>query len=151
MKIAAIICNIVLFIFTCFVLITDGPAGEASYIVFTLLLLLVPIMNIVLMLRSRINNSWSTFNMRSKVPEEQGKVDAPPSIYPFMKIIGVILNIVLTGFICWAIIDQYPHPKDPGFLIYMLLVIFTPIISLITILTGRADRIRKRNELLFLP
>ena len=142
MKILSIICNIVLVAFTCFVLITDGPAREASYIVFTLLLLLVPIMNIVLILRSRINNSWSTFNLRNKVPEAQGKIDVPSSIYPFMKITGVILNIVLTGFICWAIIDQYPHPKEPGVLVYTLLVVFTPIISLITILIDRVDRIK---------
>ena len=140
MKIATIICNVVLFLFTCFVLITDGMPGEASYIVFTLLLLLVLILNIVLITGNRINHNVLIFNKGNKEPEVQGKVDAPPSIYLFKKIIGVIFNIVLIGFICRAVIDQYPHPRESGFLIYLILVVFTPILSLITILISRANK-----------
>ena len=107
MKIAAIICNIVLFVFTCFVLMTDGVSSEAAYIVFTLLLLLVPILSLVVISRSRKN--------------------------AVMNIVAIICNIILLGFTCWAFVDQYSHPRESGFVAYAVFVVLTPILNLAAI------------------
>jgi hypothetical protein len=104
MKIGAIICNIVLFGFTCLVLVTDGPAQETAYVVFGLLLLLVPILNAVVLFR--------------------------PAIGAVMKIVAGVCNIALLGFACWAIVSQYPHPEEEGVVAYTVLVVLTPILSL---------------------
>jgi hypothetical protein len=52
MKIAAVVCNIVLFGFTCLVLLADGLPKGASYIVITLWLLLTLILTSVVISRS---------------------------------------------------------------------------------------------------
>ena len=52
MKIVAVILNIVLFGFTCLVLVTDGPPQEASYIVFTVWWLMTLILSAVVISRS---------------------------------------------------------------------------------------------------
>ena len=115
MKILSITSNLLLFLFTCFVLLTDGITKEAGYMIFTLLLLLVPILNAVLLFRDRTRPLY-------------------------VKLVAVISNIALIGFACWAIMDQHPHPKESGVIAYAVLILLTPILSLIAILAGRANK-----------
>ncbi len=103
MKIAAVICNVILFGFTCFVLVTDGPPQGAAYVVLTLLVLLVPIFSTVVLLCSSRN--------------------------AFLRVTAVIGNVALLGFSCWAIVSQYPHPEEEGVVAYMVLLVLTPILS----------------------
>lgn len=121
MKIIAFICNIVLVMFTLMVLVTDGPSNEAVYIVFALLLLLVPILNSVMIILSGMNQG------------KQGSQIILFSTPQFMKITLFISNIVLLGLSCWAFVSQYPHPREDGFIIYVLFVFLTPILSLFVI------------------
>jgi hypothetical protein len=121
MKIMAIICNIVSFVFTCFVLLTDGIAKEAAYIIFIFLLLLVPIISLLVI--SPIGGSLSL------------RLSSTSSA---IRIVTIICNIVLFGFICWAFMDQYPHPKEEGFVAYAILTVLTPILNLVVLLqSGR--------------
>lgn len=50
-----------------------------------------------------------------------------------MKIVAIICNIILLGFACWSVIDQYPHPREAGVIEFELVVILTPILSAIVI------------------
>ncbi len=134
MKVMAVICNVALFGFTCLVTLTDGPATETSYIVFSLLLFLIPILNVVVISRCSSNRGRLGPPSKEELPEEQGKSAEPSSISAAMQIAAVICNIVLLGFACWAIIDQYPHPREAGLLEFELLVILTPIVSSVAIL-----------------
>ncbi len=111
MRITAIICNVVLFAFTCLVIVTDGPARETVYVVFSFLLLVVPILSAVVLWRF----SGSTI----------------------MKIATGVGNIVLLGFACWAIISQYPHPEEEGVVAYTVLVVLTPLLSLAALYCAR--------------
>ena len=104
MKILAIICNAVLFGFTCLVLVTDGPPQGTGYIVFSMLKLLVPFLSAVVLFRFSKN--------------------------VIMKIVVGIFNFVLLGFVCWAIVSQYPHPEEEGVIAYTVLLVLTPILSL---------------------
>lgn len=120
MKIMAIICNVVSFGFTCLVLVTDGPPQGAAYVVFSLLLLAVPILSVVVFLRFS----------RSII----------------MKTAAGIGNIVLLGFTCWAIVSQYPHPEEEGVVAYTVLLVLTPLLSLAALLKKkRKDRGAKAN------
>jgi hypothetical protein len=75
MKIVAIIFNIVLFVFTCFVLVTEGPPKGASYIVFTLWSLLTLILSSVVISRIGTSEGWLGLHMKRKALEEQRKID----------------------------------------------------------------------------
>ena len=112
MKIIAIIGNVFLFLFTCFILVTDGFPKKAIYIVFTVWSLLTMILSTVVI--SRIRNN-------------------PTSISAVLKIMTIICNIVFLICVCWAIIDQYPHPEEEGVVFYTVLMVIIPILNFVVL------------------
>ena len=112
MKTLAIICNIVLLGFTCFVLATDGLPKEATYIVFTIWMFLTLILSAAVISRGGASH--------------------------VMRIAAIVSNVVLLGFICWSLVDQYPHPKEAGFIPYVILLLLTPILNLVVPFLRRA-------------
>jgi len=140
MKTLTVLCNIVLFGFTCFVLVTDGTPKEASYIVFTLLVVLIPILNVVVLFRSRADDGWVGPHMKEKALETQPKTDAISSRSTAIERVAVICNIILLGFACWAFVDQYPHPKEDGVIAYALIVVLAPILNVVVFFSSwRSD------------
>lgn len=117
MKITAMVCNFILFGFTCLVLLTDGPPQGAAYWVLTLLALLVPLFSILVLLRLSKN-----------------------AILWFAVLAG---NIALLGFALWAIVSQYPHPEEEGVVAYTVLIVLTPLLSMVALF--RAGRRLKNN------
>ncbi len=111
MKALAILFNAVLFVFTGLVVATDGMPRDLAYVVFTLLLMLVPVANVLVIGRAAATRLQRTVG---------------------------ICNIVLLALIGLAIADQYPHPAEPGFNEYAVLVVLTPIVSAAVLLRGRA-------------
>jgi hypothetical protein len=59
-----------------------------------------------------------------------------------MRIVTIICNILLIGCIGWAFVDQYPHPKEGGFIAYTVLIVSAPILNLVVLLVTR----RKSTE-----
>jgi hypothetical protein len=51
-----------------------------------------------------------------------------------MKVIAITFNIVFFGFVCRAIIDQYPHPKEEGIIAFTILMVLTPVLNLVVLL-----------------
>jgi len=137
MKLAAAVFNIVLFVFTCFILLSEGISEKLIYIVYSLLLLLIPVLNLVMIVRSRAYNDWLAFHLKRKTSGEKRKTDDLSSINPVLKIIVLICNIVLLGFSCWAFVNQYPHPKEEGIILYTVILFLTPILSSVAILRSR--------------
>jgi len=129
MKLIAVILNIALFLFTCLVLITDGISKDAVYNVFSLLLLLVPIFNLVIILHDGAGSNWLDFHLKRKVAEEQTKSNSLPDRNPVLRIFAIIFNIILLGFSCWAFISQYPHPRESGYILFAVIVFLTPVLS----------------------
>jgi hypothetical protein len=139
MKIVAVICNIVLFAFTCLVLVTDGPPKGASYILFTLWLLLTLILNSVVISRSGASDGWLGLHMNRKTLEGK-KIDDLSSTSIVMRVVAIICNIILLGFTCWAFVDQYPHPEEDGVITFAVLMVLTPILSLVVLFrNGESD------------
>ncbi len=117
MKIAAITLNVVLFLFVCLVILTDGPPREPAYIACTLLSLLIPVLSAIVIWRFGSNSAHRTA--------------------PF---VALACNVIWLGFTCWALVDQYPHPKEEGLVAFVFLMVLTPIISLAALLRTVAPR-----------
>ena len=120
MKPLALVCNVVSFLFTLLVIAGDGPATKTVYIVLMLLLLLIPILTLLALGRPRTFRTRATAVLRLAAPG----------------------NLVLLGFVCWALVDQHPHPNEPGFLPYAALMILTPILSAIVLLRHPPTELR---------
>jgi len=100
--------------FTCFVLATDGASAEPAYILLTLLLILIPSSTCSLSPAGLADPAGRRSRARG------GRRQRRPG-----------------GFVCWALIDRYPHPNEPGLLEYTVLVLLTPILSAVTLLRSR--------------
>lgn len=147
MKIITAICNIALLGFTCLILFFVGISKVSDYKVFTFLLFLVPILNIVLILGRQVSQYHLAFKLKNKTPEEQRKGDELSEIYPFIKIVTLILNLALLGFATWFIVRSYPHPGESLVLAYILLAVVTPVLSLIAILISRENEEEKMKRI----
>jgi hypothetical protein len=143
MKILTIICNIVLLGLACLGLLTNGISQN---VVFTFLLLLIPVLNIVLMFGSRVNYSRLMFNVKIKASEKKEEVDNLSSFYLFMKIVAIVLNVVLIGFVCWIYVIQ--HLVGSLNLFFALFVILTPVLSVITITISSANKFKDMKRTL---
>ncbi len=115
MRIAAVICNVILFGFTCVVLRVDGLPNTAVYSIYTLWLLLTLLL------------SAAVISHGARASESTGAT---------MRTVAIACNIVLLAFTCWAYVDQYPHPEEEGFLAFTVLMAVTPILSVVTLLRG---------------
>ena len=139
MRIVAVICNVVLFVFTCFVILTDGLPREAVYLIFTFLLLLVPILSSVVLSRARITS------------EGNDRREGRSSVCAVANCGAILCNLVLIGFSCWAIVAAYPHPKEEGafaaatLAIYTVLVMFAPIVTVLALIGGMKGRTQERH------
>jgi hypothetical protein len=119
---AAVVCNVVLVAFTCFVLATDGVSREVPYIVFGFLLLAVPTLSAALLVQRALHHT-------------EGTPGASPAMRRASQV-GVLCNVWLLATACWAIYDQYPHPDEQGFLAYVAVVLLAPILSIVALLAG---------------
>ena len=134
MKISAIICNIILFLFTCLVLVTDGPPTKTIYLVLTLWTFLTLILNTFIISRIGVGNRWLGLNKKEKVLEGSKQTEEPCYTNTIIRIAGIICNIVFLVFHCWAFVDQYPHPDEDGFIAFVVLIALTPILSLVVLI-----------------
>ena len=142
MKTAAIICSVVLFAFTCVVLATDGLPTDSTYVVFNVWLLLTLILNVVVISRIRAGEGRLWLQTPSTVAGGQGDAAGRPPTSAFGRVVAAICNVVLLGFTGWAYVDQYPHPKEDGFVAFIVLMVLTPILSLAALVRGGAGNRR---------
>lgn len=110
MRVTAIVCNIIMCVLTSLVVISEGVSNELIYQGFTLFMLLVPIMSTFILIKSVMPRSTKLFKS---------------SAY----LVATILNILMVAFLVLAMVDQYPHPKEDGFITYVIIVAITPIIN----------------------
>ena len=142
MKTAAIICSVVLFAFTCVVLATDGLPTDSTYVVFNVWLLLTLILNVVVISRIGANDGRLWLQTPSTVAGGQGGADGSSPTRAFGRVVAAICNVVLLGFTGWAYVDQHPHPDEPGFTAFTVLMVITPILSLAALVRGGAGNRR---------
>jgi hypothetical protein len=122
MKLLTVLCNVVLVGFTALVVAGEGLSRELAYSVFTLLLVLVPIFTIYVVAR--------------------GEAARKPAIAR----VAAVCNLVLFGMVCWSIVDQYPHPAEPGVIPYVVLAVLTPVLNAVVLLRGNRGPGRQALE-----
>jgi len=137
MKFLTIICNILLLGLTTLGLITSGLSKDAAI---KFVALSASILNIVIMLGSLINYNWLIFNFKTEPSDEQKENIEPYSAHRFIKIAGVILNLVFTAFVYKTLISQNLR----GSLAYLLeaFLILTPVLSLIAIMISSPNKFK---------
>ena len=111
MKTLAVLCNVVLFTFTSFVIATDGAPTKAVYVILALLLLMTPVVTVSVLARRATG-------VRARRA-------------------AAVCNVLLLAFVCWALVDQYPHPSEMGFIEYVVVTVATPLVSVATLLRGK--------------
>ena len=114
MKTLAVLCNVVLFTFTGFVLATDGAPTKPAYIFLGLVLLMTPIVTVFALERHTAGDG--------------------------ARRAAVACNVVLLAFVCWALVDQYPHPSDPGFIEFVVVTAVTPLLSAVALRRSKLTR-----------
>ena len=122
MRTAAVVFDVVLVAFTCLVLATDGASREVPYIVLAFLLLAVPTLSAALLVQRGLH-----------------RLDSASAASPAMRRashVAVLCNVWLLATACWALYDQYPHPDEQGFVAYVTVVLLTPILSIVALLTS---------------
>ena len=113
MRMLATSCNVVSCILTCLVVATDGLSRDPAYVVFTLMLIVVPL--------------YTAYALASRVGH--ASVSARRA--------ALVGNMVRLAGLAAAVLDQYPHPNEPGFVPYALLMVFTPLLSIVALVTKR--------------
>ena len=98
---------------------------------------IIPILNVVVLARSRKSAGQLNDHVKMRASEEQNKIGGSSSASTAMTRMAIVGNVVLLGFVCWAIISQYPHPEEPGVLEYTILAILAPILSVVAIVRNR--------------
>jgi hypothetical protein len=119
MKTLSIFCNLVLFIFSLFLVLSEGPSQGTGYIILAVLLLLVPMLTIAVILLNRPAIGFKKKKETVSGPEEI-RNSFTISLVPDITVI--ICNLALLGFALWALISQYPHPEEPGVNLFTVLV-----------------------------
>ena len=109
MKTLAVLCNLALLAFTLFLLATEGTSEQLSYNVFALLLLLIPLFTVFAIARSAGGSGA-------------------------LQRIAAVGNLVLLGLVVWAIVDQDPHPDEPGVVEFTLLALLVPLLNVVALL-----------------
>ncbi len=118
MKLVTALCNAVLFLFTLLVLAVDGPPTKAPYIIFTAIVVLTPALTLFALARERLDR---------------------------VRKLAALGNVVMLGLFCWAFVDQYPHPDEQGFVAYTVLMVATPILSVVALSRGLRWRASDRS------
>ncbi|MBZ5590016.1 MAG: hypothetical protein LAO05_15790 [Acidobacteriia bacterium] len=140
MKTLTVLCNIVWFGFVCLVLVTDGLPEGAGYIVLTLLALLTPFLTVAAVLRSGAGAEWLGPHPTTKASGGQGRLEKRSSMSSIIKNLAVVCNLALFGHLCWAFLSQYPHPKEEGYVAFVLLAALTPLLSVVVLIrSGWSD------------
>lgn len=122
MKILAVVSNIVLLAFTLGVLATDGAPTATVYVALTALLLVVPLLNIFAVI-DRWPDGDASPGGRGRM--RRGKL---------LRLALAALNVVLIAFVCWAVVDQYPHPEEEGLIAFIAVTLLVPLLSSIVLL-----------------
>jgi hypothetical protein len=133
MKIAAVVCNVVVSLIVFVILVTEGIPKQTVHIAFTVLSALIPILSAAVILRSGVSDGWLGVQGKTKTPRRLSVVSNLASRRSAVRLAAVICNVVLLGFVCWAAVRQYPYPEGDEVIVFALLMMLAPILSLVAI------------------
>ncbi len=136
MRALALACNVLLFAFTCLVIVTDGAPTQAPYVAFTLLMLLVPVFTVVAIVRRGAGAAWTRVPAAG-VPAGAAPADRPAAPGAALERAAAAVNLLLLACVVAAVAAQYPHPKEEGVVAFVVLALATPVVSAVALLRRR--------------
>jgi hypothetical protein len=131
MKLITLLCNVIFFLFLILVVITDGVPKETFYVVFTLLSFLIPVFNVAVILTCCKNMKWFVFSGFKQSLYQTGTTEQRVNMSTGLKIAAIVLNILWFVKTIWIYVKEYPHPNEPGFALFAVLMLFTPVLSIV--------------------
>jgi hypothetical protein len=111
MKTLTVVCSLAVFALSCLIVVTEGIPAKASYALFTLLMIVVPLFTAFAVM-------W---------PPSRDEQSARSAVVPR---VAAWSNGVLFGFVGWALVTQYPYPEGVGVIPFGVLTLLTPVLSL---------------------
>jgi hypothetical protein len=146
----ALVANFLLLGLVCIGVLTSGISNGIMNPFSRFLLFLVPVLDIVLMLGSRVNYRTLAFWDKNKTGEEKVPGIKPLPKYLVIKMAAIILNLVLAGIIYRSFVSRYPMAWNYLMVFFALFVILTPILSLVSILISTPNKFRDvKHDLVF--
>ncbi len=142
MKALTIICNLSLFGFTLFLMVTEGSQDKIFYIIFSIILLITPLISTLVIVQDRKTAEPQLKNENTGNHERGLEILTSGSI---PDISATILNLIMLGTSIWALTDQYPHPAETGYYIYAGLVLLTPVLNIMIFTKSLAKKSCLRN------
>jgi len=119
MRVPVVLVNLVSMALTMLVVAGDGPPTKPAYVALGAMLLLVPALTIFALVRGGAGRAWLS----------KGPVGGAAPGGGALARAAAVLNMLLVAFIGWAIVDQHPHPREEGYVAYVVLMIAAPTVS----------------------
>jgi len=51
-----------------------------------------------------------------------------------------VCNVLLLALVGWALVDQYPHPSESGFIEYVIALVLGPFVSAVALFRSLSIR-----------
>lgn len=128
--------NFAMLLFSFLVIAKNGVVSQGAYIMYSLLLLTVPILNLLMIYPDTKNHNWFSFTLKSRKDNMHNITEHSPVGY-FLITLVITLNIVMLGFTIWAFINHYPHSFNFEAAMLFLMSFVTPFLSLLAIFRNR--------------
>ena len=130
METQAVLCNVLLCVVTGFLVATEGIPDKPAYAVFTLLMLLVPVLTALTIMRRPSSAGRPGPAEKGHAPAGSSAGGGWRGTGGVMRCVAASCNLVLLGFVCWALVGQYPYPEGAGVIPYAAVALVTPVVSL---------------------
>lgn len=137
MNFLATIFNFALFFASFLVITVNGIVSQGAYILFSLLLLTVPVLNLIMIYPDTKKQNWFSFTLKRRKNEFQDIATEHSALGYFLITLVITLNFVMLGLTVWAFIHQYPQSLHLRAAMFFVLVFVTPILSLLAIFRNR--------------
>jgi hypothetical protein len=123
MRIAAIVCNLLVLGSTAMTVVTEGLPGQVGYLALTLSVLLVSLLSAVALAWSRAGIRLGTSGGR--VPE---------------AIVAAIMlcNVLVCAACLWVAVSRYPYSEGNGIIPFAVLLVATPVLTVVALLGQHA-------------
>jgi hypothetical protein len=133
MRIAVMVLNLVAFLFTSLILMGDGPLNPGADTIFAALSLLNRVFSILMILLTKDGGQWLGFYGRAKALLELKSINRSALMINVMVTLTMVCNIVVFGFVCLHLAEQYNHPEESGVIVQAVFMMLIPIINVLVL------------------
>ena len=124
MRIAGIVCNLLVLGSTAMTVVTEGLPSQMGYLALTLSVLLVSLLSAVALAWSRTGIRLGTSG--GKVPEA------------IVAAAIMLCNVLVCAACLWVAVSRYPYSEGNGIIPFAVLLVATPVLTVVALLGQHA-------------